>query len=983
MIHTLSLFLAAPWDTDPASSPASDLLLLSDLGRFGPSTGGVVPSADAVHHNLFKNFHLQSLETKERNTLPPTSTARSSNPADDISSLLSKFESSSTARELSLGSGTLSSLNDFEDFDTRALRMVDELDEDDEIAAAKRATTAWGAPPTNSSASYGFSNSYQTGGSIMQSPLKSTIPPPGDQAPPLPTPTNTPAKGAFNLDEFERQLKSGSSSGAAPSSASTDPALANLPQALHHLVLSGQTQPPQAQQTYTGPPLPQFQHGSPAPQGLSIDENDRQHFYIPLPRNQHGLGFMTKSEIALVFRIQLSQLQSIGDPLVDDFYYQVIQARKGGKINASGQVILPVFKSGQARNEDGSPKLPEGTLGRISAFSIHKPRKLMAIGDESTPTSSSIEEDDQPRKANMFAGRTLNYLIEEGYRAAMDLEDVDALLASLAPQRFEDPSRAFDRQRLIAQRAELCTRLLESLDLDEIHLRMNEVASGEHLIFKFYAVPKGRLLIYRSLVLLNPPSTYQLVDVLMHDLNKIAMPTVPAPSTDEKLTFLISDLIYSMPLMPYANEIFGYFLGPKHAPKLVELIRTQMLCQFLQVLFKKGHEAVTILQQNPHVQSIPGIPGVRETVQHWRAIFDGITNGIKGRLAEIFEGLPKDAKPALPTTSTHRNRREKEKTAAASSSSSSTGSSEAPSSTPSPPPAEEKKEPTPSYLSTRFGMWELMAAFFSHANDEQRVWFNPELKEILIKEVENLYGEYRDRKAKQLAANAAAQAEKDKEKEVESSDKKDASESDSTAESKKDESAPTKDRDTRRLHTVPPASTLPPPPSPALRFLSSALLGESSSEYADIAKVWNDLHQDYAYYQHKHQHKVAQEQSRLAHQQQMRAQRQGHHRQQWQQYQQQRNQQHQQQQGSSGPQGSPNRVPPQHAHFHTTPHRAGHHHPRAPHRSPHPNSQPPAQQQPPIVIEPSGPPKPVPVWVKAGTSGAAAVKGTPASSPSK
>lgn len=942
----------------------------------------------AMHQSMLQGYSLHSLQQPKSTSF--AAPARSTAPEDDLAAMLSRFESSSVSSALSAGSAPLSSLNEFSDFDSRALRMVDELaDDEEEVAAAKSAASAWGPPTASATNAYGFNQAAYA--PMPSTPLKSHIPAPGASPAQLPPPQNTPAKGAVSLADLERQLKvAGATS--SPTMVSQPAPGSGLPPALQQLAAAQQQPTPTI--TYSGPPLPLFQHGSPAPQGLSVDDHERQHFYIPLPRSNHGLGFMTKSEIALVFRIQLSQLQSIGDPLSDDFYSQVIQARKGGKVNSSGQAILPVFKSGQARNEDGSPKLPEGTLGRISAFSIHKPKRLMAIGDASSSSADEPIADDQPRKSNMFSARTLSYLIEEGYRCLMDLEDVDALLASLAPQQFEDPMRAYDRQRLVSQRAELCTRLLESLDLDEIHLRMHEVANGDHLIFKFYALPKGRLLIYRSLVLLNPPNTYQLVDVLMHDLTQIAMPSVPAPSTDEKLTFLLSDLIYSMPLLPYANEIFSYFLTAKHAPRLVELVRTNMLCQFLQVLFKKGHEATMVLQQNAHIAPQGGMPGIHETVQQWRAIFDGITNAIEGQIAAIFDGLPKDAKPVLPPTASQlaaKARREKEeKKAAAAAAASGEKKEEKKPVSPVADADATKEAPVSPFLSTRFGMWELMAAFFSHANPAQHAWLDAELRSVLIKEVESLYGEYRERKEKQAAAVAAAQAEKEK------------AEAEKPAEAAADatvDAAPTDDKKAdaasapaaaapsgrRAPSSVPPASSLPPPPSPALRFLASALLGDASPEFGAIARTWSDLHNDYMYYQMKHQQKVQQEQSRLAHQQQMRAQRQQQQRRQWQQYQGQ--QQQQQQQPPRGPPGSsPTRPPHQHQHFHAQPQqfqggrsggqqRGGQR--GGPQQSPQRAQQ---QQQPPPPEQPAGPPQPVPVWVKAGTTGATAVK-TPVKQP--
>jgi len=1006
---------SAPWDGDAAQDA---LLLASHLRADAVSN----TSRDAVGglsgSQLLQGYALHSLPQRsasgayQSSSSVPSASAR----ADDLNSLLSRL-SNSRSDLLQSGTGTLSELDDALDFDQAALldKMLDDFgpddEEQDEVAAARSATAAWGGLPTNT----------------MQIPA-----PTGASV--LPQPTEA-AKGALSLAELEARLGAGAQQHQqqqlptqSQQQAHVDPALAGLPAALHQLVLSGQGGPQQgppgfAPQSgaaplagppgYTGPALPHFQHGTPAPQGLSVDDRERQHFFIPLPRAQHGqLGFMTKSEIALVFKIQLSQLQNVGNPLSDDFYYQVLQARKGGKVNSSGQAILPVFRPGAgARNEDGSPKLPEGTLGRVAVFSIAKPKRLMAL-ENSADESAAVPaagSDDAPRKSNMFSARTLSYLIEEGYRCLMELEDVDALLASLAPWQNEDPARAFDRQRLLAQRAELCTRLLESLDVDELSARVREVQTGDHLLFKFYSSAKGRLLVYRALVLLHPPQTFQLVDVLMHDLAQVATPQTSAGSTDEKMAMLIADIVYAMPLLPYGNEIFSYLLAPKHAPQVLQFVRTRLVCQLLQVLLKKGHEATSLLQQNPHV------PGLPETVAHWRAIFDALAEAVKGHIAELFDGLPRDAKPTMPTATPGqlqaRGRRQvQDKKAAANAKDKETDAK-----------ADKKEEQKdadkaaatsapatpalPYALSTRFGMWELMAALFSHANEAQHAWLDAELRAVLSEELKSLYGDYAERKEKQREAAAAAAAEREKIEAAAVAEKEKAAAAAAEAGASADDetkreaaSSPVSGRPENRRAPlgVPPAASLPPPPSPALRFLVSALLGDQSPESGAINRTWSELHGDYAYYQMKHQQKVAQEQARLAQAAAMRQTRQAQQQQQWQQYQQQRR--------GQAPGSSPQRgfVPPQHAHFHqSAPHMRGplqfthqplnqqHAHYQGPRggqqrggqqgQQGQQQAQQQAQQQSPPPAA-AGPPKPVPVWVKPGTTGATVAK-TPQKAP--
>jgi len=1050
-----------------AEAGASVFLLESSLGSrgLGMGTGGLSGSSSShsqsLHDALFKGFDAQPLHHGQRVHQQSTDRLSSSSSvsASDISALLNRVESSRLTSSLAAGSTSISALHEFDDFDFGAssvLKLVSDEEEEEEeaaeVEAAHEAVKAWGS----------HSSIPASSATPLSTPIKGHIPAPGADSSspaslpvPHPTPVGappaTPAKGVVSLAELESRLKSGASpANDQQAQAQTLPQSQTQAQPQTQSQVQGGTQfaaspaaPPQSASPvthgYTGPPIPQFPSGAPAPPGLSVDEHERPHWYIPLTRPSHQLGFMTKSEIALVLRIQLSQLQNIGSALSDDFYYQVMQARKGGQINATGQVILPVFKSGQARNADGGPKLPEGTLGRISAFSVHKPKKLMALDSGSNETETMVDDDgDGPRRTNLFASRTLSYLIEEGYRCLMDIEDVDAMLASvgMAPQRFEDPARAFDRQRLISQRAELCNRLMESLDLDELPLRTAEVERGEHLVFKFFTNPKGRLLIYRALVLLNPPHTYQLTDVLMHDLNAVALPHTPAPSTDEKLVSLLSDLVYAMPLLPYANQIFSYFISPSQKAPLLSLMRSPLLCQLLQVLLKKGHEATVLLQQNPHVQTPPGVPDIREAVQQWRAIFDAITQQLRGNIAKLFDALPKDAKPTLPQNTANKARKgapsnkEKEKKGESGNDAKSNVEESEKKDEEKSDSASSSSSPSP-LLATRFAMWELMAAFFSHANTDQRVWLNAELKDVMTSELEMLYGEYREKKkqATEAAANAAArnqeQAEQQttdesvtsKEDKANESDSKDGASSASTGSGRRASPSPPPRSSRHPVSSVPPAASLPPPPSPALRFLSSALLGDESETMQSIARTWQDLHNDYSYYIQKHQQKLAQEQSRIAQQQQMRQQRQMQQQSQWQQYQQTR--------GGNGPHSgaanahthththtrppfTPNR---HHSHggraHHYTPRQAtiGHTHPlphtpnqsrampmhmhaspasrsQHPHASPHHHqalssfaaSSPAPSLSSSASLSASTPSKPTPTWVKVGTSGASLLK---------
>ena len=251
--------------------------------------------------------------------------------------------------------------------------------------------------------------------------------------------------------------------------------------------------------------------------------------FIPLPNKQFAK--MNKAEIASVIKLQLNHLSS-SDPLADDFYSQVYNARKG-KVNPSVLENTTAFwnifqfKNDQARNPDGTPRLMKSTLGRIAASNLRKPRSIMSLTASDAETAETAggsgpnaatmtleteqEEGKRPAKTFMFSSFSVVYLIEQGIRCVMNLEDCDSLLASLAPQPYEAPGRMMERDRLQRQRSELVMRLAESLDVAE-----TMSPSLEHPVCKFILKSTGRLLIYRALLLMPAPFTYQLAEQVSH-----------------------------------------------------------------------------------------------------------------------------------------------------------------------------------------------------------------------------------------------------------------------------------------------------------------------------------------------------------------------------------------------------------------------------------------------------------------------------------
>jgi type II secretory pathway component PulL len=72
--------------------------------------------------------------------------------------------------------------------------------------------------------------------------------------------------------------------------------------------------------------------------------------------------------------------------------------------------------------------LPSGTLGKIASSSAKNPRTLIQLtASESDVPAQSVDID---RKYNMFITHSIPFLIEEGIKCLMNIEDLDGMISS-------------------------------------------------------------------------------------------------------------------------------------------------------------------------------------------------------------------------------------------------------------------------------------------------------------------------------------------------------------------------------------------------------------------------------------------------------------------------------------------------------------------------------------------------------------------------
>jgi hypothetical protein len=403
-----------------------------------------------------------------------------------------------------------------------------------------------------------------------------------------------------------------------------------------HLFMQG-AQPVQAQKVPQTAPSQPTQTSS----GFQRPQPFFNNWRVPLP-NQN-FQYMDKFEIENVLHRQLAALQS-ADPVADDFYFQVFNARKGTE-NRNDVVIGPALRySTRNRREDGSVILPEGTLGRLAASTLRAPKVLMNLGrfksqETSNKTLSNYEspgieeitldaeieedinEDVGPRRLNCFDGLTMVYLIEEAIRCLMHVEDVDAHLINYHP---EDPNPLVinERHTLSSERVSLLAQLSDSLDLSRTQ-QLHEYA--DHVILKFVDLPLGRLLLYRALLVLGPQKCDLVVTLLLIKPQSFLFPA-KKHACDSDFTSKIGAVLFQMPLSSL-TVCFGTFLGSQVDIKAV--VRTKRGCELLRFFVDRYRHASNQLGGPEFAQQTASLKGLfgqfaTDMIKEPLALFEGL-----------------------------------------------------------------------------------------------------------------------------------------------------------------------------------------------------------------------------------------------------------------------------------------------------------------------------------------------------------------------
>lgn len=355
-----------------------------------------------------------------------------------------------------------------------------------------------------------------------------------------------------------------------------------------------------------------------------------RHVYIPLPTKR--FRYMSHAEISVVVRQSLQQLQT-KNPMDDDFYYQVTMARSGGPWKGVGLPSIETtgpLMANRFRNPDGSPILPEGTLGRVALSSVRKPRTLLQLTGDSKGTTTAPDADAAviggPRRF-MFAKFSLPYIIEEGIRCIMDVEDVDNILLAFPSANAEE---AAQQAALHQQRLRLGRRLLEHLgfgdlvdpDGNPLPDRLLETPDEGHILFKYAAQAKGRTLVLRALMCLRTDQVYLVVRAMMSRLSLFALPEDVVP-IDMQMGVVIDRHLEKW-LPPQIIGLMQIVLSGLGPVPLVEIARSLVGSVIILSFCKRGHE----LRNHPMAPPID--------VATWLELFGVIWGQLSVNFAQVI-----------------------------------------------------------------------------------------------------------------------------------------------------------------------------------------------------------------------------------------------------------------------------------------------------------------------------------------------------------
>ncbi|CAL1528228.1 unnamed protein product [Lymnaea stagnalis] len=145
-------------------------------------------------------------------------------------------------------------------------------------------------------------------------------------------------------------------------------------------------------------------------------------------------GLMTKKEKDWIIKIQLIQLQT-DNPYLDDYYYTYYTMKKkaadrdrqGEKHISELELLIPNMVKIEPRTY--TPAQFEGSLGRLTAASVHNPRQIIDVCRNVSPTNEDATQKSVSKELRKY--RQLLMDIEKGFNVILDVDDIEKKVLAL------------------------------------------------------------------------------------------------------------------------------------------------------------------------------------------------------------------------------------------------------------------------------------------------------------------------------------------------------------------------------------------------------------------------------------------------------------------------------------------------------------------------------------------------------------------------
>uniref|UniRef100_A0A2C9KHQ0 mRNA decay factor PAT1 domain-containing protein n=1 Tax=Biomphalaria glabrata TaxID=6526 RepID=A0A2C9KHQ0_BIOGL len=213
-------------------------------------------------------------------------------------------------------------------------------------------------------------------------------------------------------------------------------------------------------------------------------------------------GLMTKKEKDWIIKIQLIQLQT-DNPYLDDYYYTYYTMKKkladrekqGDKQNNELELLIPNMVKIEPRTY--TPAQFEGSLGRLTAASVHNPRQIIDICRTVSPTNEETTPKSVSKELRRY--RQLLMDIEKGFNVILDIDDIEKKVLALPNE---------NRMPLFEERIEKIQIVYDYFMQDQTYKNFVPTLT----------VRKGRKLLARLMPLLNKVQWLSIVTVLLSHL---------------------------------------------------------------------------------------------------------------------------------------------------------------------------------------------------------------------------------------------------------------------------------------------------------------------------------------------------------------------------------------------------------------------------------------------------------------------------------